>query len=300
MNSKKKAFKKQIEQGAFRNALPRDITPKASQVDFDAWLAGFIDADGYFGLSKAGQSTLEITTDVNDLRLLRSLQKKFGGSVKPRAGSASVRWRLTHRDGMRQLCDHVNGHIRFKTRWAQFERTCAHLGLTCLQPVDLKPDSAYAAGLFAGDGCVTLSVGKSSAEHSVLTGRYGKQQRLIHSRGHNQISLHVDSSDKALLVTCARVMKLGSVITKNPSSEARHRRAKTHYRWLWRSFDEVSAWRAYVARLDKTVPKSFKHRRLVLSARYFDLKLNKNHLAQVESSAFKSWVKFCLVWFGKV
>ena len=280
------------------NKLLRHIQASKSDLnkhDFDSWLAGFIDADGYFGLSKAGQLTCEITTDVADESLLRKLQATFGGSVKSRAGSASVRWRLTDQRGMKHLIQRVNGHIRFNVRCVQLERACERLGLTFLKSNPLSPNSGYFAGLFAGDGSITIGVGKSSRARSVLTGRYGKVQRLIYGRGHSQLRLQIDSSDRDLLQTCCEVLKLGTVIKKNPSKHARHRGPHEHYRWVWSSFDHVCAWRAYEARL--TAPKSIKHRRLVLANRYFHLKQDGCHLAPTDSGLFKRWLNFCYVWY---
>jgi ubiquinol-cytochrome c reductase cytochrome b subunit len=53
---------------------------------FSQWLAGFIDGDGCFLLSKRGYTSLEITTSSKDEEMLRKIQNKYGGSIKARAG----------------------------------------------------------------------------------------------------------------------------------------------------------------------------------------------------------------------
>jgi hypothetical protein len=56
-------------------------------------LAGFIDGDGCFLVSKKGYTSLEITTHRKDEEILRKIQNKYGGKVKARAGLNGVRYR---------------------------------------------------------------------------------------------------------------------------------------------------------------------------------------------------------------
>lgn len=267
---------------------------KASQHVWDQWLAGLIDADGYIGILKQGTLTCEITTDVDDEPMLREIQSRLGGRVKPRAGSASVRWRLTHLDGMRSLCQRINGHIRLNVRRKQFERACALLNIVCLPPVKLTRDSGYIAGLFDGDGSITIGVQRSSAAHSILPDRFGKAVRLSYSRGHHQLSIHIDSSDHDLLESCQKILNIGALITKQPSNNPSQRRPNVHYRWYWRSYEHVYLWQAYLRCVNA---RSVKHKRLMLIERYFELKNAKCHLSDPGSAMFKRWVTFCHNWF---
>ncbi|GMM43420.1 hypothetical protein DAHU10_023460, partial (mitochondrion) [Hanseniaspora uvarum] len=54
--------------------------------------AGLIDGNGYFGITSKKYPCCEITLATKDLRTLKQIQNKFGGSVKFRSGSKSVRW----------------------------------------------------------------------------------------------------------------------------------------------------------------------------------------------------------------
>ena len=58
---------------------------------FNQWLAGLIDGDGSLQVSKAGYTSCEITVALADERLLRIIQNKLAGSIKPRAGAQAIR-----------------------------------------------------------------------------------------------------------------------------------------------------------------------------------------------------------------
>jgi len=58
---------------------------------FNQWLAGLIDGDGRLQVSKEGYSSCEITVALADERMLRIIQNKLGGSIKPRSGVQAIR-----------------------------------------------------------------------------------------------------------------------------------------------------------------------------------------------------------------
>lgn len=279
---------------AFRRAR-RFSELKPSKLVWDQWLAGLIDADGYLGKNKQGQLTCEITTDVSDEPMLREVQRVLGGSVKPRAGSASVRWRTARRVSMLDLCHRINGLVRYDVRQIQFKMACDHLNLPLLPYEDLQLYSGYMAGLWDGDGCITMGVSKSSPARSVYPGKYGKMIRLLYSRGHHQLSIHVDSGHLSLLQTCQRALGFGRIISKNPSPDLKQRRPNLHYRLYWRSIQDVGLWRGYLRKTK--AGRSAKHRRLLLLERYFKLKSQGAHLAPENSVLWKGWRNFCHSWY---
>jgi len=59
---------------------------KDSNIIFNQWLAGLIDGDGCFQLSKKGYASLEIVMETRDKHCLYLIKQKFGGSVKLRSG----------------------------------------------------------------------------------------------------------------------------------------------------------------------------------------------------------------------
>ena len=55
------------------------------------WLAGLIDGDGCFLISKKGYASLEITMDIRDEHALQIVKNVYGGSIKLRSGANALR-----------------------------------------------------------------------------------------------------------------------------------------------------------------------------------------------------------------
>jgi len=85
-------------------------------------------------VSKAGYSSCDITVDQVDERMLRIIQNKLGGAIKPRSGVKAIRWRLNNRSGMLALVKRINGYIRHSSRLAQLNLVCAVLNMPLLSP----------------------------------------------------------------------------------------------------------------------------------------------------------------------
>ena len=83
---------------------------------FKQWLAGLIDGDGCFTLSKKGYAGLEITMDIRDERALQQVKNVYGGSIKLRSNANALRYRLQHKEGLLNLINDVNGQIRNPNR----------------------------------------------------------------------------------------------------------------------------------------------------------------------------------------
>ena len=91
---------------------------------FNEWLAGVIDGDGCFLLSKKGYASLEITIQLRDVRCLNLIKQKFGGSIKVRANQNHIRYRLHNKEGLSKLIYAVNGLIRNPIRMLQLAKIC--------------------------------------------------------------------------------------------------------------------------------------------------------------------------------
>ena len=92
--------------------------------DFNQWLAGVIDGDGHFILSKQGSARLYIVMDIRDKAALYDILHKFGGSIRPIAGANALRYNLSNKKGLVKLIEAVNGHIRNPTRLLQLHKFC--------------------------------------------------------------------------------------------------------------------------------------------------------------------------------
>lgn len=156
------------------------------------WLAGLIDGDGYFGLSKAGYPCLEVTSSSQDAFMFKNLQACYGGSVKPRAGTASIRWRLTKTMDLTYVLKLVNGKLRNDIRKSQFAVVAQKLNLKVLPSENFSWNNGYFAGLFDSDGKITLSIKSHNAKHN-LKGTQGKMARLCAA---NQTQLTIGVTQK--------------------------------------------------------------------------------------------------------
>lgn len=109
----------------------------ANNKAFNEWLAGLIDGDGCFQLSKKGYSSLEIVMELRDKHCLYQIKDKFGGSVKLRAGNNHLRYRLHHKTGMLNLIHSINGLIRNPARILQLGKICDNYGIKLIDPKPL-------------------------------------------------------------------------------------------------------------------------------------------------------------------
>ena len=141
--------------GRGRVAPPHKHTPYGGGAS--EWLAGVIDGDGCLLVSKQGYTSLEITTGIEDLFLLRFIQNKLGGSVKMRSGAKAYRYRLHNKEGMINLIHKINGHIRHSTRLTQLHRVCQVLNISVISPLPLNKSSAWFSGFFDADGTIGIT-----------------------------------------------------------------------------------------------------------------------------------------------
>ncbi len=121
------------------------------------WLAGLIDGDGYFGLSKKGYASLEITMSMQDSKCLYQIKQRLGGSVKRRSGVKAVRYRLHDHKGLIFLIQNINGCIRNPVRQIQLSKICQLYGITFKFPSILVQKNGWLSGFFDSEGTVTIN-----------------------------------------------------------------------------------------------------------------------------------------------
>lgn len=132
---------------------------------FNEWLAGLIDGDGSFLLSKKGYASLEITMNIRDEHALQIVKNIYGGSIKLRSGANALRYRLHHKSGLLKLINDVNGHIRYSHRLVQLNKICHKYELSLIYPEKLNFNSGWLSGFFDADGTVTIN--KSTTQLSI-------------------------------------------------------------------------------------------------------------------------------------
>ena len=131
--------------------------PKGKSKSLNQWLAGLIDGDGSFYLTKNGYASLEITMDIRDEHALHIIKNVYGGSVKFVSGAKALRYSLRHKEGFLALVNDINGEIRNSYRLIQLNKICLKYGITLIYPEKLTHENGWLSGFFDADGSITLN-----------------------------------------------------------------------------------------------------------------------------------------------
>lgn len=137
--------------------LIHNLSNSGKDLKLKQWLAGLIDGDGCFTLSKKGYAGLEITMDIRDERALQTVKNIYGGSIKLRSNANALRYRLHHKEGLLNLINDVNGLILNPNRLVQLNKICIKYGINIIWPEKLTYDSGWLSGFFDADGTVTIN-----------------------------------------------------------------------------------------------------------------------------------------------
>lgn len=129
----------------------------ATKDKFNEWLAGLIDGDGCFQLSKKGYGSLEIVMELRDKHCLYQVKQKYGGSVKLRAGDNHLRYRLHHKTGLIDLVNGVNGLLRNPIRIIQLGKICLKYNIDLKDSKPLTYYDGWLAGFFDADGSIYMN-----------------------------------------------------------------------------------------------------------------------------------------------
>lgn len=232
---------------------------KTTTQEFSEWLAGLIDGDGCFQLSKKGYASLEITMDIRDRHCLYQIKQKFGGSVKLKSGVNFLRYRLHHKKGLLDCIDSINGLLRNPVRILQSSKICEKYGKTFVYPSELHFQSSWLAGFLDADGSVYLNL----ASH--------------------QVFISLTQKNKFLLDPLMNLY--GGQIYMNTKSST--------FKWVVFQKSEILGILEY---FKKCPPRSAKKNRIFLIPHYFELKKLKAHLATPTSVLGKKWRNFLKKW----
>lgn len=124
---------------------------------FRQWLAGIIDGDGYFLLSKNGYNNCEITMDTRDKKVLYLIQHKYGGSVKQISNAYAFKYILRNRAGLIELINDVNGFIRNPARLLQMNKLCVKFNIELKYANNLTFNDGWLVGFIDSDGSIYYS-----------------------------------------------------------------------------------------------------------------------------------------------
>ena len=134
-----------------------------NDIKFNEWLAGIIDGNGSFLVSKKGiYSSCEITMNINDYHTLMIIKNMLGGSIKLRSGVKAYRYRLNSKEGMICLINKVNGNIRNNKKIPTFIKICNILNITYIPALPLTKANAWFSGFFDAKGRIIAKFDSSS------------------------------------------------------------------------------------------------------------------------------------------
>jgi len=148
---------------------------KYKELAFHQWLAGLMDGDGYFLLTKKGYSSCEITMDARDAKALYEIKHKYGGTIKPISNASAVRYKLRHKKGLISLISDINGLIRNPARLLQMNKLCVKYGIELKYPGPLTFNDGWLSGFIDSDG----SVYYNEASGQVFIGLTQKNRYLL-------------------------------------------------------------------------------------------------------------------------
>jgi hypothetical protein len=75
--------------------------------------------------------------DIRDERTLQAVKNVYGGSIKLRSGVSALRYRLHNKEGLLNLINHINGHIRNPIRLIQLNYICVKYNISLNYPAKL-------------------------------------------------------------------------------------------------------------------------------------------------------------------
>lgn len=227
-------------------------------INFYNWLAGLIDGDGCFQISKKGYLSLEITTEFRDLPLLMFIKNKLGGSVKLRSGAKAYRYRLHHNKSIIPLIYSLNGLIRHSSRLKQFHKICIKLNIELKDPEPLTLSSYWFSGFFDADGTIVLN--KTNNRLSVRVTNKLQQDVAIFKETFGG-SIYFDTSQNG------------------------------YYCWSIQSRPDILNFLTY---FEKVIFRSFKSKRFYLIKTYLELKDLKAY--KLDSVYYKNWLILLQKW----
>ena len=168
-------FSRKMSTSIHTNSLDNNDTYNLKNLAFKEWLAGLIDGDGYFLLSKNGYNSCEITMDARNKKVLYLIQHMYGGRVKQVSNALAFKYKLRNRAGLIALISDVNGLIRNPTRLLQINKLCVKFNIELKYPNNLIFNNGWLSGFIDSDG----SIYYNEASGQVFIGISQKNRYLL-------------------------------------------------------------------------------------------------------------------------
>ena len=232
--------------------------PGSNNQQFKEWLAGLIDGDGYFSMTKKGYTSLEITMDIRDEHALNMIKNVYGGTIKLVTGKRALRYCLRHKEGFLALINDVNGFIRSSSRLMQLKKILDKYEIELKYPEKLTYFNGWLSGFFDADGSITLN------------------------KSNGQLAINLSQKTNELLLPLVELYG-GSVYID---------RTNNTFKWYISNKEGILNILEY---LKKNTPKSMKKNRLYLIARCYELKSLGAHKAK-DNNLIKAWNYFLEKW----
>ncbi len=233
-----------------------------SELNWNQWLAGLIDGNGCFLVSKSNYTSCEITMGIEDEHALLQIKQKLGGSVKLRVGVSTLRYRLHNKAGMIDLVTRVNGHILNNIRLKQLEFICKALNITLQQPSILSKSNGWFSGFFDADGTVTSSI----------------------KNGYPQLTISITNKHKENVKYFENVFAGKVYFDKGGYGS---------YKWSIQSEIDINMFLDYIKKYPSI---SHKNKRLFLIPKYYKLKSLRAYNQELGSVLNKAWLSLIEDW----
>jgi hypothetical protein len=229
--------------------------------EFTQWLAGLIDGDGCFHLTKKGYASLEITMDLRDEHALQIIKNVYGGSIILVSGAKALRYRLRHKAGFLSLVQDINGKIRNSNRLMQLNKILIKYEISLIYPKTLTYNDGWLSGFFDADGSITLNYTNGQLAITLTQKTRELLEPLIELYGGN---IYID-------------------------------RTSNNFKWYITKKEDIFNLIEYFKQYP---PRSLKKNRLHLVSKCYELKDIGAHKASSEKNPliFKSWIKFKAKW----
>ena len=260
-NLKYSALASDCSKNSLANTLNKNSSPCKEKGDkFNEWLAGIIDGDGCFQVSKKGYASLEIVTQLRDKRILYLIKQKYGGAVKLHAGNNYLRYRLHHKAGLLNLINGINGLIRNPIRILQLGRICSLYDIKLKDAQPLTYYNGWLSGFFDTDGSIYLN--EKSGQ------------------------IYITASQKNRFLLDALVELYGGTIYAMVKQDA--------FKWTCYKKKEILS---LVNDYFKVNPcRSEKLTRLTMANRFYELRQLHAHSASPTSDLGKAWKHYLVKW----